>query len=107
MFKVKNMHNLIDDLLILKWLRVARIPAKISLLNYIILTLLSIGWFKVNIDGAARRAQGTVVAGWVIQDRSGKVVVGFFSHLGMPFAFEAELMVVMIAFRTPLLSLSS
>lgn len=56
-----------------------------------------IGWFKVNIDGAALGSPGTAAGGGIFRNHLGDFIGGFVVSLGITFAFRAELLATMYA----------
>ena len=56
-----------------------------------------IGWFKVNVDGAALGSLGIAAGGGIFRNHVGDFIGGFAVSLGITFAFRAELLATMYA----------
>ena len=56
-----------------------------------------IGWFKVNIDGAALGSPGPAAGGGIFRNHLGDFIGGFSVSLGSTLAFRAELIATMYA----------
>ena len=55
------------------------------------------GWIKIKIDSATRGATGLSSVEGVFRNHDGSAIASFTTLLGVGFAFEAELLAVVIA----------
>ncbi|EEF28490.1 conserved hypothetical protein [Ricinus communis] len=88
------MHNSQSDLAILRRLRVDLAPCKVTSVISVIWFKPSLEWIKINIGGAARQAPRLSGAGGVFQNHESKAIASSINSLGISFAFEAKLVVV-------------
>ena len=89
--------NLQDDLLILHNIGVpGKYPSSPSFIE-VSWNLPPPGWLKVNIDGSSKGAPGVFGCGGIFKNCRGFVKGCFAIHLGICFAFEAEIMGFIIA----------
>lgn len=90
------MHNIVQDLLLMKKLRVSLL-AKAAQILEVCCCPSPINQIKINTDGAALGLTGPADGGGIFCTAKG-LVKGFFAfHLGAVSAFEAELLAVMSA----------
>lgn len=94
---IGHMHNSQDDLLRLHSLRLCGHPSKSPKIIEVLWHTPPPGWIKCNTDGSALGAPGTASCGGVFRNSRGFVKGCFSISIGIAFAFEAELLSVIIA----------
>lgn len=92
-----SMRNSITDFLVLRSLRVKGRPVPIVDYIQVIWELPPLNWVKINTDGAAKGQPGIISCGGVFRCSEGSVLSCFHWDLGIGFAFEAEIMAVIIS----------
>ncbi|XP_057811347.1 uncharacterized protein LOC131025566 [Salvia miltiorrhiza] len=95
-FSLGEMANLVEELLILHGLKVPGRPRRLTSYIYVFWLLSSPPWRKINIDGSVHGSPPLIHAGGVIRDSS-SVVGCFYFSAGRGWAFEAELLALIIA----------
>lgn len=91
------MYNSQDDLLRLQSLHLIVHPKKAPSILEVHWKTPSPGWIKCNTDGNALGAPGSATCGGVFRNSRGFVQGCFSVNMGIAFAFEAELLAVILA----------
>ncbi|KAH6780502.1 hypothetical protein C2S52_011739 [Perilla frutescens var. hirtella] len=91
------MRNDINDLLTLKFLKVAPYPSTSRNIISVVWRPLPSGWIEINTDGSAQGAPGRMATGGVFRIHDGLVMGCFYTAEGIGFAFLAELLAILTA----------